>query len=103
MSIWRKVFCWLDMVVLEWKACFVVGFVFMWSTKKVMMEAIIFVVFWKIRLFQSDLVFGDKIPLRDEIFENIVDFLFNWFVFKNSKISAKWVDWLDNPFLVVSL
>lgn len=66
------------------------------ATKCDAMEANFVVWLWLIWKYRNGLIFKELAPTRDEIFDN-------WFMFRNSKVSTRWVLQLSNIFLAISV
>lgn len=60
------------------------------------MEANFVVGLWLIWKYRNGLIFKELAQRKDEIFDN-------WFMFRNSKVSTRWVLQLSNIFLAISV
>nr|KAJ0228012.1 hypothetical protein LSAT_V11C100032800 [Lactuca sativa] len=106
-SIWRRVFRWVDLVLPGWDT---LQDIFDWldmlslsSERKTALESIIQTVIWVMWRFRNDIIFVKWFHLKFFIFDDIVNMSYNWFVHRNNKVKATWVNWLQNPLLAISL
>lgn len=60
--------------------------------KKAALEAIIQAMLWVIWQYRNGIIFGESHPVKNRIFDDIVDYSYNWVSFRNIKTQASWVD-----------
>ena len=65
------------------------------------LEGIFFVTWWHIWWFRNKMVFKSERPRKDVVFDSIVSHSFMW-CNSRGKRNISWLDWLANPFLVIS-
>ncbi|GKE56598.1 RNA-directed DNA polymerase, eukaryota [Tanacetum coccineum] len=71
----------------------------MGSKKKDVLEGVFYVAWWCIWSYRNHLLFADKKPRKDYIFDDVVLRSFSWCVTR-IKSSFSWVSWLQHPYLI---
>ncbi|GKA30743.1 RNA-directed DNA polymerase, eukaryota [Tanacetum coccineum] len=70
------------------------------STKlKNLLQGVCYGIWWRIWVFRNKLIFGDSIPAKAVIFDDVVLSSFYWIRYR-CKGSFSWVEWLKNPHLL---
>nr|GEV46478.1 RNA-directed DNA polymerase, eukaryota [Tanacetum cinerariifolium] len=66
---------------------------------KRLIEGVFYVSWWSIWTYRNKLLFDDKAPLKESIFDNIIYNSFHW-CSSRCKASFSWNEWLKNPYLL---
>ncbi|GJY10605.1 RNA-directed DNA polymerase, eukaryota [Tanacetum coccineum] len=69
------------------------------SKNKDMFEGVFYVMWWILWIFRNNKIFGDKIPSKAMLFDDVICKSFHW-CRARSKMLFSWNDWLKNPFLI---
>ncbi|GJX34677.1 RNA-directed DNA polymerase, eukaryota, reverse transcriptase zinc-binding domain protein [Tanacetum coccineum] len=69
------------------------------SKNKDMFEGVFYVMWWTLWIFRNNKIFGDKIPSKAMLFDDVICKSFHW-CRARSKMLFSWNDWLKNPFLI---
>ncbi|GJZ65152.1 RNA-directed DNA polymerase, eukaryota, reverse transcriptase zinc-binding domain protein [Tanacetum coccineum] len=69
------------------------------STRRVILEGVIYIMWWLVWNFHNQSLFGSSPPLKATIFDEVVNRSFYWCKYR-SNASFSWLDWLKNPSLV---
>ncbi|GJZ33112.1 RNA-directed DNA polymerase, eukaryota, reverse transcriptase zinc-binding domain protein [Tanacetum coccineum] len=70
------------------------------STKlKNLLQGVCYGIWWRIWIFQNKLIFGDSIPAKAVIFDDVVLLSFYWIRYRRKGLFS-WVEWLKNPHLL---
>nr|KAJ0227224.1 hypothetical protein LSAT_V11C100001870 [Lactuca sativa] len=95
-SIWQRVFRWVDLVL---PGCNTLQDIFDWldmvslsRERKTALESIIQTVIWVMWRFRNDIIFCEVVSSKVFIFDDIVNMSYNWFVHRNNKVKATWVN-----------
>ncbi|GJX80171.1 RNA-directed DNA polymerase, eukaryota [Tanacetum coccineum] len=106
-ELWHKVFMWLDLtppVINSFAA------IFDWVEDlrinpqgKHIVQSILGVTAWSIWKFRNGCIFDHKRPIRQDIFDNIVDLSYVWLSNRYRKLNISWTNWIQNPLLVPCL
>ncbi|GKD19274.1 RNA-directed DNA polymerase, eukaryota, partial [Tanacetum coccineum] len=63
------------------------------------LEGVCYIMWWLVWKFRNQSLFGTSLPLKANLFDEIVNRSFYWCKYR-SKASFSWVDWLKNPSLI---
>lgn len=63
-------------------------------------EGVCYIVWWYIWNWRNRTIFGQKIPPKAIMFDEVVSCSFFWIRFR-SKTSFSWIEWLKNPNLIL--
>nr|KAJ0194892.1 hypothetical protein LSAT_V11C700371630 [Lactuca sativa] len=65
--------------------------------QRAIVDSVFYVVIWVLWTFRHGILFSSDKPIKDRIFDSIVDISFRWFLSCNSKARINWSLWLQNP------
>ena len=106
-EIWHKVIMWLDLsfpVINSFAASFDwVEDLRINPHAKHIVRSILGVTAWSIWKFRNDSIFSLKRPIRQDIFDSIVDLSYVWFSNRYRKLNISWSNWIQNPLLATYL
>ncbi|PWA76401.1 Endonuclease/exonuclease/phosphatase [Artemisia annua] len=101
--VFRKICRWWDLdwqdlsSFSNWKVWF--SSIRLSSSIKSILEGIFCVAWWRIWMFQNQLIFDKSPPRHSVIFDDIVSFSFNWCSSRCNRVFS-WEHWLKNPHLI---
>lgn len=56
-----------------------------------------------LRNFKNCIIFGGQNATWNLLIDSLVDYFYNWFVFRNRKISISHVSWMLNPIVSIPM
>nr|GEV68877.1 RNA-directed DNA polymerase, eukaryota [Tanacetum cinerariifolium] len=71
----------------------------LYSKSKVLLEGVFYIAWWSVWNFRNHLLFSDKAPRKDVIFDDIVTRSYSW-CHSRCNISFSWSSWLQHAHLI---
>ncbi|KAL4579070.1 hypothetical protein LXL04_015205 [Taraxacum kok-saghyz] len=100
--VWRRVLLWLVVSpsftdyreMVEW-----VDLQPMVQNRRAIIDVVFGTLIWVLWTYRNAKVFGDTSFRKDQLFDSIVKFAFNWASSRNHKISKNWNLWMQHPLM----
>lgn len=71
--------------------------------KQSTVEAIVMIMWWLLWNFRNDIIFNGQKIKRIMLIASLINYLYNWFVCRNKKLSISRVAWFSTPILSIPL